>query len=800
MFQNFGTKATAALVAAVFIFSGCSNTHSETDQQTSSVLLTTHTIYFQSLSNAKVTVYQDEKEIISAQASLFDEQRGSKFELFVDPSIDENASLKVVVSGGSINNTPFTKVLRVNVSAKQLREESIVISELSLFQEIYDLQHKATFASLVLRSSVDEDGDIDRDDLLYLLPTNTLPLIQPNLIKSFQESGFITAILEDANINTLLNKDDDGDKLSLFEEMLYGSSDLLIDSDADGLDDYDEAQLGTSLFRADSDFDGINDKDEITYGTSPLLADSDGDYLSDGVELALFTNPLVADENFNGIQDGIEGDPLLFLQWHLHSEGTVVANTKNIATIVGNDLDVFNLNAQTLTLLSQPKIQVIDTGVQALHEDLTVDMMLSSNAINNSNDPSAVTVVSLTDKTSPLVIGHGTAVAGIIAAKVQNGVGVRGMVPGASIVGSNWLESGEIQKLDDLWFNSEAARVCPVSNNSWGGYIVEDESFEQIMELATSTLRGAKGRIFVFAAGNDREKFGNSNLSYLTNNPYVFTVAAINHENHYAKYSNPGSNLLVSAYGGERYYEAPTIATTLLMGKSYYENELYGLKGALTDDADTNRNYTVAMNGTSAATPMVSSALALTLDACPNLSWRDLKWLSAITAKKVDESDMSWKKNSAGFWHSNNYGFGLINPKLMIELCREGYFKPLSEAKITSSSYHALSIPIPDNNQTISTTLNINDALTIEWVGLEFKSDHPFSGDLNIDLIAPSGTVSNLISTNDVKFNAYSQGFRFSSLAFIGEESAGTWKVVVRDAQTKDSGTLEGLELTVRGH
>ncbi|MBU1659441.1 S8 family serine peptidase [bacterium] len=799
MFQDFGTKVTAALVAAVLIFSGCSDTYSE-KQQTPSIALVSHTIYFGSLSNATVTIYQDEKEIISTQALAFDEQRGSRFELFVDQNIEDNASLRLVVSGGTIKGIPFTKQVRVNVSAKQLREEHIVISELSAFQELYDTQHNSTFASLVLRRSVDEDTDIDRDDLLSLLPTNTIALVHANLMQSFIESGLIAAVLEDENINVLLNKDEDNDNLSLLEEMLYCSSDLLSDSDSDGLSDYDEVQLGTSPCRADSDFDGINDKDEMSYATSPLLADTDGDYLGDGVELALFTNPLVGDEDFNGIQDGIDGDTLLFLQWHLHSEATVVNNTKNIATVSGNDLDVFKLNAQTATLISRPKIQVVDTGVQAVHEDLDVDLALSSNAINNSNDPTPVATVSVYDKTSPLSIGHGTAVAGIIAAKVQNGVGVRGMVPGASIAGSNWLESGEIQKLEDLWYNSEAARTCPVSNNSWGGYFVEDDSFEQIMEIATRELRDAKGRIFVFAAGNDRENFGNANLSYLINNPYVFAVAALNHENRYSKYSNPGSNLLVSAYGGERYYEAPTIATTLLMGKSYYENELYGLKGALTDYADTSRNYTVAMNGTSAAAPMVSSSLALTLDACPNLSWRDLKWLSAITAKKVDEEDVSWKKNSAGFWHSNNYGFGLINPSLMIELCREGYFKPLHEAKITSSSYQVVNIPIPDNNQSVYVTLNIKESLIIEWVGLEFKSNHPFSGDLNIDLIAPSGTVSNLMSVNDIKFDGYSQGFRLSSLAFLGEESLGMWKVVVRDAQALDSGFLQGLELSIRGH
>ncbi len=801
MFLKLGRVGAAALCAVVIFTSGCTKSHPKEEQmevQTPSAQL--HTIYFQTLSEAKVTLSDGNTTLITLETSVFDQQRGSTFELFLDQNIEDNSTLTLMVEGGDINATPFTGKLSVTLSGADLRSKHIVISELSVLQELYDKEHNATLASLVLRESVDDDGDRDRDDLLVLLPTNRLPLVAPNLLEVLEQNGITQGMIADANISNLFEQDSDGDGLSVLDETILGSLDSKTDSDDDGLGDMEEFHLGSSLFRSDSDFDGLSDLNESILGTSAVLADSDGDYISDAEELKSGSDPFDGDENNNGIKDGIDNDPLLFLQWHLHSEGTIVNNTNNVATIVGNDLDIFSVNAKIPTSLSKPKIQVIDTGVEAAHEDLEVDMNLSSNAINGSNDPTATEEPSLYDKTDPLVIGHGTAVAGIIAAKVQNGLGVRGIVPGGVIVGSNWLENGQINKLEDLWYYSDAAKTCSISNNSWGAYYIDDESFEQIMELAVTNLRDKKGRIFVVAAGNEREEYGNANLSYITNNPYAFAVGALNYKNRYASYSNPGANLLVMAYGGERYYESPTIATTLLSGKSYYASELYSAKGALTDDADGTKSYTVAMNGTSAATPMVSGILALTLEACPSLSWRDLKYLVAKTATRVDQNDTTWIQNSAGIWHSNNYGFGLIDANEMISQCQSGYFKPLPQEKIITSEYKTINLNIPDNNTSVTATLTIEENIFIEWVGLVFKSDHTFSGDLNIDLISPSGTKSRIISSNDIKFDGYAKGFRFSSLAFLDEDSRGVWKIVVRDAQKADNGVFESAQLIIRGH
>ena len=58
-------------------------------------------------------------------------------------------------------------------------------------------------------------------------------------------------------------------------------------------------------------------------------------------------------------------------------------------------------------------------------------------------------------------------------------------------------------------------------------------------------------------------------------------------------------------------------------------------------------NYTHIMNGTSAATPMVAGVAALILEANPALTWREVRYILATTARKNDPADSGWQTNGA---------------------------------------------------------------------------------------------------------------------------------------------------------
>jgi kexin len=665
-------------------------------------------------------------------------------------------------------------------------------------------QFLTEFAKSIFTKTLDRYDGVDYRDLFAYIPNHTSNtyLKRANLYTKLLEYGVMDAILDDKDLVFILNEDKDGDGLTLWEEILHNTSPILTDTDGDTIDDKTEIEAGLNPASKDSDFDTIADNEEKNYATSPLLSDSDGDYIPDNIEINNGTDPLDADEDNNGIKDGLDADPFFKYQWYLKSLGNVVANTQNVSTIVGNDLNILDVYHSVLGNQNGYKtiVQVVDSGVELKHEDLEVDLDTSFNAITKMQDPTSTNTVSKSDPTSPLEVGHGTAVAGIIAAKTNNNLGIRGIVPRAKIAGSNWLEEQTIGELERVWYSQINSDKVVVSNNSWGSYYMRDEGYEKILSLATSELRNHKGRVFVFAGGNSREKYGNTNLSYLTNNPYVITVAALNHEDKVTTYSNQGSSILVSAYGGEHYYTAPTIMTTSLTGESYYESQLNGTKGVITVDADTQKSYTYAMNGTSSAAPMVSGSIALVLDACPELSWRDVKWLIAHSSTVVDASNKTWIKNASGLSYSIDYGYGKINPSLMIDMCRSEYFNPLPTMKHTKIDLNNLNITIPDNNTSLIKSIEVKEDMKIEWVGLTVDTPHPFAGDLEINLISPMGTKINIIKPNEVNFAGYENGFRFGSVSYVDEDSKGIWKIEIVDRLKDDQSILRGIALEIYGY
>lgn len=744
------------------------------------------------------------------------------FQVDINDSLDDEKWLKVTISSGlDIDSDddgditePFIALngtLELLCKVKDLRDNNVSVNVFTTLASLYYTNNIQSiedfldsFAQSIFVESIDKYDGITYRDLFAYIPRKTpnTKFKNSTLYTTMLDAGIMNAILNNDDLFALLSPDTDGDSLDLWDELLHGTSPDLRDSDNDGFSDDFEIQEGLNPTAKDSDYDGIDDNNETLYGTSALNSDSDNDFLPDGVEIQNGTDPNNADENFNNILDGLEGDPFFHYQWYIKSLGDEIVNTAGVSTVVGNDLNIMDVYHKVLGSShgTSSIIQVVDTGVELMHEDLDIDLDNSFNAVTHQHDPTPTSSVSKSDPQSPISIGHGTAVAGIIGAKTNNDVGIRGIVPRVKIAGSNWLEDQTLGELDRLWYSEFNDPNIVVSNNSWGTFYSKDDGFERILALGSEQLRDGKGRIYVFAAGNFREDHGNANLSYLSNNRYAITVAALNAQDTYAAYSSPGSNILVSAYGGERYYQGPTIFSTSLSGKSYYENELNGAKGTITVDEDSNRDYTYAMNGTSSATPMVSGSIALVLDACPSLTWRDVKWLIAFSASQIDTSNSSWVKNGAGLYFSVDYGFGKINPLKMIEKCRSGSFEHLSSMQQTSATINNLSMLIPDNNTTIINKITLTEDLQIEWIGLTIDTDHPFSGDLEVNLISPIGTKINIVMPNDVRFDGYNGGFRFGSVGFMGEYSKGEWSVEIIDRLTGDKGILKAISLEVVGH
>jgi len=514
--------------------------------------------------------------------------------------------------------------------------------------------------------------------------------------------------------------------------------------------------------------------------------DTDHDFIPDNIEIMMVGD--IDTINDGLASSGIYGDTFFDKQWHIQSLGTLV-NDSGVPTIIGNDLDLLNIYHSYMGYNHSNNIivQVVDTGVDADHEDLANNMDLTRSYDGvNVGDPSPNTLMTSYE--------HGTMVAGIMAAEAFNGKGVRGIAPFAKIAGSNWLEIQGTAELEKVWLTGEGANEIAVTNNSWGSYSGTSTLYENIMALGTSSLRDGKGRVYVFAAGNDRKDNGNANLQYGLSNRYAIAVAALKHDNTHASYSNPGSNILVSGYSGDYASNSPTIGTTTVMGTATNS----GL-GKDTWTEDSNKNYTYVMNGTSSASPTVAASIALVLEACPSLTWRDVKYLTAKHAKQVDSGNGTWVQNHAGLWHSIDYGFGLINAQGMIDECTSTYSNlPVEQ---TATAIETFNTFIPDDNAPYSFTVNMPNNIDIEWIEVTIDNNSTAAQDYRVELTSPYGSKTTLMTEKSEQGGSWMDGgFRLSTAAMMDEPSIGNWTIDIRDAWADDNGTLKNIELKIYGH
>ena len=195
-------------------------------------------------------------------------------------------------------------------------------------------------------------------------------------------------------------------------------------------------------------------------------------------------------------------DPLYGDQWHLKNTGQRGAN--GLPGKAGEDIDVEPVwtacGTGNICRGEGVRIAVVDDGLEIAHEDLLANVAtgLSYNYVTGSTDPTN----NPTDTTS----GHGTNVAGIVAARDLNGLGVRGVAPRANIVGYNLLQFATSSNEADA-MTRNAATVA-VNTNSWGapdgnGHLwPSDLSWQTAIDYGTANGRGGRGIVYTWAAGN----------------------------------------------------------------------------------------------------------------------------------------------------------------------------------------------------------------------------------------------------------------------------------------------------------
>jgi subtilisin family serine protease len=275
-------------------------------------------------------------------------------------------------------------------------------------------------------------------------------------------------------------------------------------------------------------------------------------------------------------------------------------------------------------------VAVADTGVMADHPDLSGQVLTGAHFLHSDNGEPVEPGIGGTEDFS----GHGTHIAGTIAAKSNNGTGISGAAPDAQILPVKVLcadGGGFTSDVADgiMWAVDAGADVI---NLSLGGGATSGE------ELAIAYARD-NNVVVVAAGGNDGQTDHAPSYpgAYSEGYANVIAVAATDNANGHPAYGTTGSYLDVSAPGG-----VPASGCT----------------SAVEILSTWNDGDYCAIAGTSMSTPHVSAAAALLRSAN-----------GACTAAQVRTRIRDTATNLGALGEDDTFGTGLINPVLAGTIC-----------------------------------------------------------------------------------------------------------------------------------
>lgn len=281
-------------------------------------------------------------------------------------------------------------------------------------------------------------------------------------------------------------------------------------------------------------------------------------------------------------------------QWALNNTGQVVQGAPG----QGND-DIRAVTAWNVSLGNGIKVAILDTGINLSHPDLAgkivAQKVFTTNSIEDNN-------------------GHGTHVAGIIAANTNNGIGVAGVCPNCQlIIGKVMDDNGDGTTSNTIagiiWAADQGAKVINLSLGT------TDPASSPLYQQAI-TYANQKGAVIVAAAGNSNT----AAKLYPAANQGVISVGATDNTNKKASFSSYGDWVKLAAPG-----------TNILSTMPNHTNE----KGVLNYGYDS---------GTSMAGPFVAGVAALVAATQYGTSPQAIENRLYATANKINGTGTFWSQ------------------------------------------------------------------------------------------------------------------------------------------------------------
>lgn len=266
--------------------------------------------------------------------------------------------------------------------------------------------------------------------------------------------------------------------------------------------------------------------------------------------------------------------------------------------------------AWNLTRGSGVTVAVLDSGIALDHPDLVANFWQNGNeqvdGVDNDRNGFVDDVYGADwvrgDGTPDDEEGHGTHVAGTIAATADDGNPAVGVAPGAQVMSLKFLDAEGTGNVGDAIAAIDYAigKGVSVINASWGG-----PEYSAALEDAIRRA-GDAGIVFVAAAGNDgADNDSGANFPASMNLPNLISVAATDSNNGLAGFSNFGADSVDVA--------APGVNITSTVGENYE-----------------------TWSGTSMATPHVAAVAALLKSTEPGAGAASLVDAIKHGARKID--------------------------------------------------------------------------------------------------------------------------------------------------------------------
>lgn len=306
-------------------------------------------------------------------------------------------------------------------------------------------------------------------------------------------------------------------------------------------------------------------------------------------------------------------DPRFTNQWHLH-------NTGQSGGLVDADPDLPEAWDVVQGGSASYVIGVIDDGVVTDHPDLNpwrnpgevvgdgidndgngwVDDVFGWNFVSNNNQ----------SHNTAASDAHGTAVAGVAAARGDNGLGVAGASYGSQVISARIFEgnlvasdaniAGALYYMGGRTANGLGTwRSSDLVNNSWGGG-ANSAAINAALTWGTTQGRQGKGAPYLFATGNGFGAVSQPAVQSL-NIPGVIAIGATNNLGQRSDYSNFGPAVDLVAPSNDTRPGYLAIDTTDRLGAAGYA------AGDYTGTGST------GFGGTSSATPLATGITALAM-------------------------------------------------------------------------------------------------------------------------------------------------------------------------------------------